>query len=52
MSRTDILVAAIQAGLSDETAEDIMYLLSPECQTVPEMRVARAIENAKTWRQF
>jgi len=48
MSRTDILVAAIQAGLSDETAEDIMYELSPECGTVAPTKVRRAIDKAQS----
>jgi hypothetical protein len=46
MSRTDILVSAIQAGLTDDQAEDIMYDLSPECQTVAPTKVRRAILKA------
>ena len=46
MSRTDILVSAIQAGLTDDQAEDIMYDLSPECQTVPRSRVRETILKA------
>lgn len=46
MSRTDILVAAIRNGLSDDQAEDIMYDLSPESGLVPESKVAKAIAEA------
>jgi len=43
LSRTDILFEALRSGLSQEQAEEIAHVLSPECQTVPEARVARAI---------
>jgi hypothetical protein len=44
MSRSDILMAGMEAGLSYADAEDLSYELSPECQTVAESRVRRAIE--------
>jgi hypothetical protein len=46
MSRTDIMTAAMNAGLTYEAAEDIAHDLSPECRTVAETKVIRAIRRA------
>lgn len=43
MSRTDIMTAAMNAGISYEDAEVMAYTLSPECRTVAESKVIRAI---------
>lgn len=43
MSRTDIMTAAMNAGLDYEDAEDIANALLPECQTVPDFRVRKMI---------
>ena len=42
-SRTDIMTAAMNAGICYEDAEVMAYTLSPECRTVPESKVIRAI---------
>lgn len=43
MSRSDILMYAIEAGLSYDQAEDLAYALSPECRTVAKSRVVREV---------
>ncbi len=43
MSRTDLLTAAMNAGIPYEDAEVMAYTLSPECRTVAESKVIRAI---------
>lgn len=45
-SRVDILTLALGSGMDYDAAEDLMFDLSPECETVPASKVKRAIAKA------